>query len=422
MAVRRISIGPGEVAGYFSRLKSGFDKLGIPSEYFVLSANKFSYEESDYFLKTAFQRVTRLCAHENGIIRLIGSGLALCVRIAVFLYALFRCDVFIFSGFGSFFRFYELPLLRLLGKKVLVIYLGSDARPPIFSGRHLDDDGSYVDPFTAYQEALNMVARIRRVEKYSDVIINHTSTAQYFIKPFVRLFAVGMPIDSCLDLPSLKKNQSNTVQILHAPSRPLAKGSLIFRRIIDELRVEGYLIKFVELMGVPNSVVLQELQRCDFLVDEIYTDTPMGMIATEAAIFGKPTVTGSWYVGQSKIDNPEFDFPPSLFVEENLVKQSIRKMIEDPEFRLDLGRNAQNFIRNNWDSTKVAQNYLRLIEGDIPETWISNPSKLCYYWGWGLSKDNWQKQVGGYLSSLGDDALLLNHNQKLKEMVLNEIR
>ena len=92
MAIKRISIGPGEVAGYFSRLKAGFDELGVPCEHFVLSANKFSYQESNYFLKTTCQRVVQLRENKNGVIRFVGRILSLCVRVAVFFYALLRRD------------------------------------------------------------------------------------------------------------------------------------------------------------------------------------------------------------------------------------------------------------------------------------------------------------------------------------------
>jgi glycosyltransferase involved in cell wall biosynthesis len=422
MAIKRISLGPGEVAGYFSRLKAGFDELGVPCEYFELFSHKFSYHESDYFLKTTCQRVVQLRDSKNGVIRFVGRILFLFVRVAVLFYALLRCDVFIFSGFSSFFRFFELPLLKFLGKKVLVIYLGSDARPPLFSGRHLDDVGAYIDPVSAHDEAVQQIKYIRKIEKYADVIINHTATSQFFSRSFVSLMAVGMPIDSSMFFPPDTTDEKKIIRILHAPSRPLAKGSLFFGQVLDELRAEGYVIDFVELNGVPNKVVLQELQRCDFVVDELYSDAPLAMLATEAASFGKPVVVGGYYAKQIKIDNPNLELPPSLYVEPGDIKQAIRRMIDDREFRLALGKTAHAFVRDKWNVRSVANNYLRLIKDDIPDHWACTPITLPYFWGWGLSKENWRKQVGEYISKLGGDALMLNHNPKLKQRVLDEIQ
>jgi glycosyltransferase involved in cell wall biosynthesis len=422
MAIERISIGPGEVAGYFSRLKAGFDELGVPCEHFLLSANKFDYQESNYYLKEIFLRVAPLRKSKNSLVRWLGWALEICVRLAVFLYSLVQFDVFIFSGFGSFFRFYELPLLKLFGKKIIIVYFGSDARPPLFNGRHLDDIGGYVDSNSAHDEAEYLVKQIRRVEQYADVIINHTATAQFFSRSFVRFVAIGMPID----LTTLPSNdaavESNTIRILHAPSRPLAKGSLIFRKILEELTNEGYSIEFVELVGVPNGIVLQELRNCHFVLDELYSDVPLAMLAAEAAQFGKPVVVGGYYADQFRTDNSDLELPPSLYVDPADIKQAIRKMIDDREFRLTLGRAAQAFVRANWNVRSVANNYLRLIKDDIPDHWTCTPMSLPYYWGWGLSKENWRKQVGEYVSRLGSDALMLNHNPKLKQLVLDEIQ
>lgn len=421
MAIKRISIGPGEIAGYFSRLQSGFNAASVDCEHFVMNSNKFAYNESDYFLKAVFNEINRLREKDLRYIHSLLWLFELITRFAVLAYALIRCDVFIFSGFESFFRFYELPLLKFFGKKVLVVYLGSDSRPPIFSGKHLDDVSEVADYDKIYVETTIMVEKIRRVEKYADIIICHTATAQFFKRDFVRFISVGMPIEIGEFVQGDFRPNSNSVRILHAPSRPIAKGSEVFRRIIKELQTEGYLIEFVELIGVPNTVVLQELQNCDFVLDELYSDTPLAMLATEAAYYGKPVVVGGDYAVQFGIDNPDLIIPPSLYVEPKDIKQAIRKMIDNVQFRIDLGLQAKNFISDRWNSVKVAENYLRLIDGDIPESWVCSPSKLAFYFGWGLSKDNWRHQVGEYVDLFGSNALQLNHNPLLRNAVLSEI-
>lgn len=421
MTARRISIGPGEVAGYFSRLKAGFDELGVPCEHFVLTPNKFSYQESEYFLRFAFRAGNWLYESKSNIAQNLGHFWSLSVCSLVFLYALIRCDVFIFSGFTSFLRFRELPLLRLLGKKVVVVFLGSDARPPIFSGRHLDDKGAHVDPEEAYEEAKRMVSKIRKIEKYADVIVSHTATAQFLSRDFIRFMAVGMPINSNLVVNNDQEERDKPIRILHAPSRPLAKGSLEFRKIIEELKAEGFSIDFIELLGVPNREVLLELQKCDFVIDELYSDIPLAMFATEAAIFSKPVVVGGYYALQYQNDNPDTHVPPALYVEPEDIKQAVRTMIIDSDFRLDLGRRANDFIQGKWNACTVAQNYLRLFERELPENWKASPENLEYFWGWGLSKDQWRKKVGEYVVKLGEGALLLDCNPKLKQRVLNEL-
>ena len=418
----RIAIGPGEVAGYFSGLKNGFDQLNIDCEHFVLGANNFSYKESNYFLKNVFIKTLVLNKSDNKIIKILGQILGCCIKLIVFFYALARSDVFIFAGYGSYFRFYELPLIKLLGKKILVVYLGSDARPPIFSGRHLDDLGTYTNGLSAQNEAKRLLSKIQRVERYADVVINHTATAQFFTRSFIRHVVVGMPMKIVSSKKSIDRMLTKKIRILHAPSRPLAKGSLIFRKIIDELCNEGYLIEFIELVGVSNAIVLKELEQCDFVLDELYSDIPIAMLAAEAAMLGKPSVVGGYYTEQYSWDNPGIDILPSLYVAPVNIKEGIRRLIVDSKFRIELGKRAESFIKNNWNAKQVATNYLRLLEGNAPEEWVSSPADLTYYWGWGLSKENWRMQVHNYVSSMGENALFLDHNPRLKKAVLEESR
>ena len=419
MSAPRICIGPGDVAGYFSRLKSGFEQLGIQCEHALFAPNKFSYQESDYFLREIYQLTLKLSNSKFYILRFIASMLSVLLRISFFVYALFRYDVFIIPGFYSYFKFYDLAILRLLGKKVIVVYLGSDARPSYLSGKHLDDLSTSFDVNAAEKEASSQIVNIQMVERYADLIVNHTATGQFFKRSFIRLNALGTPIDVS-EAQSEVNNQIETIRILHAPSRPLAKGSFYFRQIIEELRIEGFKIDFIELTGVPNSTVMKELALCDFVLDELYSDVPMAMFAAEAAMFGKPAVVGGYYAEEYKKDNPDSDTPPTLYVLPSEIKATVRKLIQDSEYRLALGQRAQNFVRQNWSPEKVASNYLKLIFEEVPLNWLTEPDKLNYYWGWGMSQENWKSQLKAYISNFGTDALFLRHHLNLQNEIVNQ--
>jgi glycosyltransferase involved in cell wall biosynthesis len=421
VSVQRISIGPGDVAGYFSRLKTGFDALGVPCEHFAWGENKFSYDTGNYFLKSAYYQACSIRKSRHMSIRLIGRLFNMGIKLACLIYAVIRFDVFIFTGSSTFLIFRELWLLKLLKKKIIVVYFGSDARPPIFSGRHLDDLGNYVSSDGAKRETQSLRGNIQRVEKYSDFVINHTATAQMFSLPFIRWAAVGMPIPKLGNSIEISCKKTTAVRIVHAPSRPKAKGSDVFRRVINELRQEGYSIEFIELNGVSNATVLQELQKCDLVVDELYSDTPMAMLATEAAMLGKPVVVGGYYAKQFYLDNPDEASPPSIYVEPSEIKSAIEKLIQDVDFRRRKGAQAKVFVSTYWSAENVAQNYLRLIKGDFPRNWISKPEELDYCYGWGLSRESWRRQVKQYIAECGIESLYFEQNRKLVDRVMNEV-
>jgi hypothetical protein len=408
-------MGPGEVAGFFAGLKHGFEEIGVEAEHFLLFPSSFGYVAQDHYLAGPYARAQRVWFHGPRLLRPLGHAYALFLRLLIVLEAIRRYDVFIFPGLGSFFRFYELPLLKLLGKKVIVIFFGSDARPPFFSGRHVDDDGQAADPARTFTEAKAMLRRIRRVERHADWIVNHTGTDQFFTRDYIRFAAMGLPVRP--PKPTAGAGDGGAIRVVHAPSRPIAKGTPIFRRAVEEIKAEGHPIDYIELRGVPNTQVLAELADCDFVLDELYSDLPMAMFATEAATFGKPAVVGSYYADDYDRDNPGLERPPTLFIHPDETKAAVRRLVEDEAYRLELGGRARDFVRRHWSPAAIASRLVNIVEGRVPEEWIARPRDSLYIWGWGLPEPFWHRQVADYVAHNGWDALLLGHRPALVEKI-----
>jgi hypothetical protein len=413
----RVAIGPGEIAGYFSRLTSGFRSLGVRCEHFVLSSHPFAYSEHHYFLKGFNDLATRISTRWGRVGKLIGTVRHL-LRVPAFVFALLKYDTFVFSGFGSFFKFHELPILKALGKRVIIVLVGSDARPPLFSGRHLDD-GQHASMALLKAETAAMKRRLRKIEEYADWIICHTATDQFLQKPYVRWAAVGLPVT--IEEGPVTARGGERIRILHAPSRPIAKGSGVFREIIEDLRGEGFDIEYVELVGVSNAQVLRELESCDFVVDELYSDAPMAMFAAEAAAFGKPAVVGSYYAAEYSRHNPDEVHPPTLFVAPEDVRAAVRRLVEDKAYRLDLGRRAKEFVLAEWKDSVVARKYLDILQGTAPGDWTCDPCLTSYVWGWGLPRDEWRRRVREYLEEFGVPSLFLDGKPELVTKITREV-
>ena len=69
--------------------------------------------------------------------------------------------------------------------------------------------------------------------------------------------------------------------VVHAPSSPIIKGTPLVRAAIKKLQLEGYDFEYVELIGVPNVVVLNELKRAHIILNEFYAFVP-GVFGIEA--------------------------------------------------------------------------------------------------------------------------------------------
>ncbi|PKN52261.1 MAG: hypothetical protein CVU55_08220 [Deltaproteobacteria bacterium HGW-Deltaproteobacteria-13] len=418
----RIFIGLREIAGFFHHLKKGFDTLEIESVFVNLNGNPFQYgtDNNPVWINTLnhLSQKIGMMFFGNWILRVIWVVfLQNIISFFIFPFVLFRYDVFIFSSNSTFFFFLDLPILKLFRKKIIYVFLGSETRPVYLNGYVINNDkrGSIITGI--------IIARLQKImisiiDRFADHIVNIPPQAYFHSRPFISCWMMGLPHDVQFsgDFLSLRKDSSETTRILHAPSKPEAKGTPVIRQVIQSLKQKGHRIDYVEITGRPNTEVLQELRMCDFIVDEIYSDTPMAIFATEAAFAGKPAVVGSYYVNLIKDDIPDSDMPPSMFCHPDRLEETMERLIVDKDFREELGGKARDFVMKNWSSVKVAQHYLMLIDGNIPPEWIYDPHNIRYLHGCGLSEDKSKKIIAAFLKIGGIKSLCLSDKPELEEM------
>ena len=433
----RVFIGFTEVANYYAHLQEGFDLLGVQCTRVTTVANRFS--------KLPPTRVERFAHWLSGLSAAPGrKRIALRVLLAAIekvalLYASFRYDVFIF-GFGTSFdgcltgkyRQRDLRYLRRRGKTVIAVYHGSDVRPPYLNGQCKGMSSSAIKKRTKA-----VATRIARREKWVDLVISHPPMAVMQSRPFVQYLTIGVPVSFTAELGSQEmvefdniapyKKSVDTVTIVHAPSNPELKGSEIIKCLIEELRLEGHVIEFVMLSNMPHAQVIEEIQRADFVIDQIYSDTPMAHFAAEAAYFGVPAVVcgldllkiqdhvlGEDLKGLSQCGPPE------------RLKQLVLELIEDPVKRRQIGQRARQYVRTNWAPEAVAKRLLILAKGEAPEEWFYDPvAGVQFLGGIGMSNIERCALVQRYVKEQGDKALYLDHKpitlSKLLESIYHSV-
>jgi glycosyltransferase involved in cell wall biosynthesis len=409
----RVFLGPVEIAGIAQSLARGLAEQGIPAEIVLSIAHPFQYEKPS---SSWWQRVwQRLGARRValGRDRLVSKSLAVLAHHAwgwlVLLLVIPRFDAFVFLyGQTITNSRLELWLLRRLNRKILFIYAGSESRPPYMDGGMFP--GMANDPLPPTSAVLAATRRcVRRVaeqERFADYIICSPTTAHFLQRPYINWFAMGFPKD-LLDLPPSEQRAAGPLRVLHGPSNPLVKGSALIIEAIEQLIAEGCSIELITLQGVSHARVLEELARCDLVVDQLYSDTPLAGLATEAAFFGKPSVVAGYFAKDIEAYLAPGQIAPSLFVEPTALKSAIRSLIEDPEARRDLGLRAQRFVRENWSAGKVAERYLQLLQGRPQDDWWCDPGAIGYVAGCGMPLGRVQRLTGALVREYGTDALQL---------------
>lgn len=443
----RVFLGLTEVSGFYSNLKRGFDAIGVHADLVSLNPHRFGYQDRQQLLVPAFAQycvVKRMSNQRRGIVlRAFWFVMVGISRAALLLWAIARYDAFVFCCATSFFRYRELPFLRLLGKRIIYNFHGTDGRMGFMDGfaenssmpQHLRASSGYIgyiendtpdEERTHKLRAYVEVTRLRhknvlKIDRFADVIINSPSHGQYHTRPFVQRLIVGIPyhFDSETLGPVLGSTRAGEIVILHSPSYPEGKGTPGIRSAIATLTEKGYPIRFVEISGKPNREVLAELAKCDFVIDQLYSDMPMVGFATEAAFFGKPAIVGGYYSEEIGGDIAAKWIPPSLFCLPENIESAIEKLITDLEFRESLGKRAREFVERNWSAAEVAKRVVALIDGNFPKEWLFDPSECRYIYGMGMSKKRLHRIITGILDYYGPEAFRLEDKPLLLERILN---
>jgi hypothetical protein len=224
---------------------------------------------------------------------------------------------------------------------------------------------------------------------------------------------MGIPIQVAHVCPSPSSaSDSNRIRILHSPSSPQHKGTPQIRQAIKNLQAKGYPIDFIEMVGKPNAEVLEELACCDFVVDQLNGDGPISGFGTEAAFFGKPAINGTHTTHAWEIYSAD-QIPLVHHCHNDAIESAIETLIVNKEYRIELGKRAQQFVRSRWTPKKIAERYVRLIEGDIPDDWMYDPRNLRYVHGYG-PETQIRQAVRGVIETGGKDALHLSDKPELE--------
>ncbi len=207
-------------------------------------------------------------------------------------YLLNRSDGFFYIGNTRFLisRFdegeYELKYLKGRSKRIVLFYCGSDIRSPKLALEQSRIHGnevfvSYLGPnFLTEEFEQTLKRRASASEKYAECIFTASvDQASYFTKkttPFMYFYP-----DNLFHYNENKFRQIGAPKIIHAPSNPMIKGTQLVRAAISRLRREGFKFTYVELIGVPNQVVLEELRSAHIALNEFYAFVP-GLFGVEA--------------------------------------------------------------------------------------------------------------------------------------------
>ncbi|MCG8544523.1 MAG: hypothetical protein MJE12_09970, partial [Alphaproteobacteria bacterium] len=345
----RILLAPLDICGIFGCLRNGFAALGHEAHFVDLGrAAQGGLPPETAWPVRAFHRAHHRTQQTISMAkwmpqRILWSVLYCASRALLTIWAIFRIDVFVFkSGESLYSSLVDQKIFRAFNKTIVHAFYGSDERPPYLNPGvgGVDDIDHLAERVRAKREQVNAV------RAYADIAISNPLSAHFQTGRICVSQALGAPIDERKlaarhDAEHVEPAKPDHIRVLHAPSGTALKGTVLIRREIDSLIKRGFRIQYIEVTGRPNAEVLKEIELCDFVVDELYSDDYGAVLATEAVVLGRPAIVAGY--GREELDRfvPKDAVLPALYCHPNDFGALLEKMVADPAYRAEQRRKAE---------------------------------------------------------------------------------
>ena len=288
--------------------------------------------------------------------------LALVIPGAVFLWAVLRYDIFQFYFDGGFLnrtvgKRLEMPLLKLLGKKIIVSAYGGDVR--------VQQITKALGPYNCCMDCTQqMVAcicdeglarrNLTHVHRYADLMLSMGDMIEY--TPGSRNDGFYWAID-------LKKwpfvgvsLTSHPVKVVHAPNHPQFKGTRFLIDVVRQLQDEGYPVELVLVQGVSNEEAMERYKQADIIADQFLIGWH-GNFAVEGMALGKPVIG---YIRKPEAYLPKGLECPIVSANPDTLKQALIRLIENPQLRYELGIQGRRYVEQVFSLERVGERMDRL--------------------------------------------------------------
>lgn len=250
---------------------------------------------------------------------------------------------------------WELPLLRLMGRRVVVHFRGCEARDEdvninLHPQMNICQSCDYAPKVCRRRDN-----RLRRklVRKLADIILVTTPDMKDFF-PEAQVGGFFLPVDLLTREPPEKQafGPGRDLCIVHATNHPGIEGTLEISRAIAKLSREGWNIKFKFLRNIPPEQVLEELETADLNIGKMkmghYANTQI-----EAMALGVPAITHV---------RPEFisdELTESGFIFSTLgsLEDDLRALLTSPELLEQKRLIARSSILKLHDQDRLLKEY-----------------------------------------------------------------
>jgi glycosyltransferase involved in cell wall biosynthesis len=272
-----------------------------------------------------------------------------------------ECDVFIF--FWNTFKkdHSDLEVLKQLGKKIIVCFVGDDARWYYSQKQELQSYGLRNIEYDNYDFSVKgleqRLSYVRNAEKYADFIFSRLDQQQLGLRPYYRWH---MMIDSSkYENKNLQRKECPV--IAHAPTARKGKGTEYVLEVFERLEKEGIRFRKLLIENLDHASALKAYSDADIVIDQLIC-TGSGKLASEALGFGKVVLSHMAY--DTYPQNLDVKDYPIVDVNPDTLYTKLKELILDHEARQRIADLGHAFAVRTLDFTHFCDKVLKLVDGE----------------------------------------------------------
>ena len=264
-------------------------------------------------------------------------------------------------------KWLEAPLLRLAGKKLVVSPYGSD----IAVAGHLGDleEPLFADYPSLRENSPSTERWVLHTSRWADLIICNWQFG--FLPRWDAVWLTQLAIDTEewaeAEAVGPDEGPAREVSVLHAPNHRHIKGTVHLERAIDELREEGLPVGLEVIEGRPNDEIRRAMREADVVGDQFLAG--YALFAIEGMATGKPVLSNLDSIPEPARQTEGMRDSPIVDTDPQQLRDDLRRLIESPQLRSDLGRAGRGFVMRYHSYSVVAGGW----EAILTHVWKGEP-------------------------------------------------
>lgn len=279
---------------------------------------------------------------------------------------------FIYVGAAGFLaidldaREFEFSYLARKGVPIVCYWCGSDIRSTqrmheLERRTGMPNISTYIGERAAILETPEWEERKRRIaevaSRYASAMFSNTVDHLSYLTMGTEPFLYFLP-DVPLARPD-KFDDLSRIVVVHATTAPSIKGTPLVRAAVALLREQGYDFEYVELIGVPNSKVREELARAHIAMNQFYGFSP--------AVFGAEALAAGCVVMMSADEHVETDLPPGsndcwVVTKHHQVYTNLKRLLDDPQQLEGLARRGRAWAEQHAMRAGAGAKLMRILD------------------------------------------------------------